>query len=588
MLLELTINNLAVIRETRIAFGPGLNVLTGETGAGKSMVIDALGAVLGARASAELVRTGTSSARVEAIFDISEDIARDRILATLAEAGIDQAPDEPLILSRDISAAGRSTARIANRAVTAGLLTRIGELLVDIHGQSDHLSLLRPAIQLDLLDHFTGTSELRAEVASGVTSWSQLRSRIRDFDQEQRRTAQRLDLLRYQAEELSAANVQPGEDDTLQQERARLANAERLLRASADAQAALTGDSSVGDNAGAIDRLRAAIRVISDIATLDIAFESTLTRANDAIFALEDVAAEVRDYAERVELDPRRLEAVEERLELLRLMKRKYGPTLADALIYTGEIARELASIESDEHDIDALRADEANLRQRLGDTAARLSSIRRAGAVELARSVEQSIRDLQMGSAIFEVRFETLPDDDGVPLADGTRVAINHTGADRITFYLATNRGETLRPLARVASGGETARLMLALKSILAAADDTPVLVFDEVDVGVGGRSGQVVGEKLWRLSDRHQVIVISHLPQIAAFADHHITLIKQEEENRTVTTAITVSGDARINEVAAMLDGLPITSESRASANALLQRAAGWKTADRSAATR
>lgn len=584
MLLELTIHNLAVIRETRINFAPGLNALTGETGAGKSMVIDALSAVLGARTSAEIVRTGASSAWVEAVFDISEDAARDRIIATLAEAGIEQDAAEPLILSRDISAAGRSTARIANRTVTAALLSRIGALLVDIHGQSDHLSLLRPAVQLDLLDHFAGTTMMRAALATALDDWNRLRARVRDFDEEQRAIAQRLDLLRFQSEELAAASVRPNEDTILQQERARLTNAERLIRAAADALSALSGDPTIPDTPGAIDLLRLAGQQIDDIAALDTALDAALTRANDALFALEDVAAELRDYAERVELDPRRLEEVEERLALLRGLKRKYGPTLEDVLAHAARIGIELAEISSSEHDIEALRAEEAIQRQRLGTAAAELSVARRAAATRLATEVERSIHELNMGRAVFEVRFETQADDAGVPLETNERVAIDHTGVDRITFLLATNRGEELRPLARIASGGETARLMLALKSILSTADETPVLVFDEVDVGVGGRSGQVVGEKLWDLTKRHQAIVISHLPQIAAFADYHVTLLKQEEDDRTVTTARAVSGDARIDELAAMLDGLPVTAESRASASALLRRANDWKAARRS----
>ena len=587
MLVELAIHNLAVIRETRMAFGPGLNALTGETGAGKSMVIDALSAVLGARTSAEIVRTGANGAWVEAVFDISRAAARERILAALAEAGIEQDPDEPLILSRDINVAGRSTARIANRTVTAGVLARIGELLVDIHGQSDHLSLLRPSVQLDLIDHFAGTEAMREELASALDEWNRLRTRIHDFDEEQRRAAQRIDLLRFQSEELAAANVQLGEDEALQQERARLANAERLLHAAADAQTALAGDPTAPDSAGAIDLLRAAGRLIGDIAAVDSSFEPVLTRTNDAVFALEDVAAEVRDYAEKVELDPRRLETVEERLDLLRRLKRKYGPTLAEVLAYADEGGTELAQLESAEHDIDALRAEEEERRLRLGEAAAELSAARRAAAQQLAREVERSIHELNMGHAVFEVRFDTQLDDEGVSLLGSERVAIDHTGIDRVVFYLATNRGEELRPLARIASGGETARLMLALKSILSTADETPVLVFDEVDVGVGGRSGQVVGEKLWDLTARHQAIVISHLPQIAAFADHHVTLIKEEEGDRTVTTAREVAGDARVDEVAAMLDGLPITPQSRASAVALLERAASWKVARRRGAT-
>lgn len=580
MLLELTIHNLAVIRETRLSFAPGLNVLTGETGAGKSMVIDALGAVLGARTSAEVVRTGAPGAWVEAVFDIAAIQRHEELVAELAEIGIIHEIDEPLILSRDISAAGRSTARISNRTVTVATLARVGQLLVDIHGQSDHLSLLRPHVQLELLDRYAGTIEQRQSLAESLDAWRQLRARIQDFDDEQRQRAQRIDLLQYQSDEIEAAAILPDEDELLAQERARLANAERLMQMSAEAVAALNGDATSAEPTGALDLLRIAGRILGDIANLDAGVEPTLTRLNEALFVLEDVSADVRDYAEQIEIDPQRLELVEERLDLLRRLKRKYGPTLEDVNTHAESIASELAQLTAGEDDIDALREAEARQRNALGTAADQLSETRKAAALKLAAKVEEAIHELNMGRASFEVRFETQSDPDGVAGPDGEPVAIDSTGIDQITFYLATNRGEDPRPLARIASGGETARLMLALKSILSDADETPVLIFDEVDVGVGGRSGQVVGEKLWDLTGHHQAIVISHLPQIAAFADHHITLVKTEEDDRTVTTAQIIDGIERVDEIAAMLDGTPITPESRASATSLLKRAETWKT--------
>ena len=581
MLIELTIRNFAVIQETRIELARGLNALTGETGAGKSIVIDALGVVLGARTSAEFVRTGASGAYIEAVFDVSDLPNPAPVRAMLSELGIELEPDEPLVLSRDVSASGRSTARIGGRTVTAAALAQLGELLVDIHGQSDHLSLLRPASQLDLLDRFADTLPQRDEVARQFRSWQALRKRIHDFDVEQRTLAQRLDLLRFQSEELGNAGLRIGEDEELLQERAVLANAERLIRSAAEAESALSGDTTGAViDIGALDRIRSATRSLEDAVQLDQSIEPTLTRLNDALFALEEVIVELRDYAERTELDPLRLEQVDERLDVLRRLKRKYGPELPDVIEHAEQIQRELESLESGEHDIDALRADEVQARQRLAVTAAELSERRKQVATTLASRVEQAIAELNMGRANFEVRFETTPSTDGVPIpgTDDT-VAIDATGFDRVSFYLAANAGEELRPLARVASGGETARLMLALKSILSDADDTPILVFDEVDVGVGGRSGQVVGEKLWSLTDKHQAIVISHLSQIAAFADRHLILVKDEIDERTVTTARPVEGDDRVEELAAMLDGLPPTPESRANAAALLHRVNDWK---------
>lgn len=581
MLIELTIRNFAVIKETRITLARGLNALTGETGAGKSIVIDALGAVLGARTSAEFVRSGANGAFVEAVFDISDLPDPKSVRSLLDEFGVELEPEEPLVLSRDVTASGRSTARIGGRTVTAAALAQLGQLLVDIHGQSDHLSLLRPATQLDLLDRFAGTYPLREEVTNQYRQWQALRKRVSDFDAEQRTLAQRLDLLRFQSEELGNAALRVGEDEALHQERTILANAERLIRAAAEAESTLSGDASGSViDAGALDRVRSAARSLDDAVQLDPSIEPTLTKLNDALFALEDVVAELRDYAERTELDPLRLEQIDERLDMLRRLKRKYGPDLADVIQHAEEIQRELESIEAGGHDIDALRADEERSRLRLAETAARLSAQRKAAAITLSERVEQAIAELNMGRANFEVRFETAADVDGVPIANEREtVAIDATGFDRIAFFLAANAGEDLRPLARVASGGETARLMLALKSILSDADDTPILVFDEVDVGVGGRSGQVVGEKLWSLTDKHQAIVISHLPQIAAFADRHLLLVKDEIDARTVTTARPIEGDERIEELAAMLDGLPPTPESRANASALLERINIWK---------
>lgn len=581
MLIELTIRNFAVIQETRIQLARGLNALTGETGAGKSIVIDALGAVLGARTSAEFVRTGAHGAYVEAVFDINDLPDREPVNALLAEIGVDILPEEPLILSRDISSSGRSTARIAGRTVTASVLSRLGELLVDIHGQSDHLSLLRPAAQLDLLDRFAGTLALRNDLATHYRDWQSLRARIDEFDAEQRTLAQRLDLLRFQSEELGNAAISVGEDDNLQQERTVLAHAERLIRAAAEATAALNGDATSATlDAGAIDRIRTASRSLDDAIQLDPSLEPTLTRLNDALFTLEDVIIELRDYAERTELDPVRLEQIDERLDLLRRLKRKYGPELVDVIEHAEQIQRELESIESGEHDIEALRTEETRAKQQVVQRAQTLSAQRKTAATTLATRVEQAIAELNMGQANFDVRFDATPDTDGILVSPDNRpVAVDATGFDRITFFLAANAGEELRPLARVASGGETARLMLALKSILSDADDTPILVFDEVDVGVGGRSGQVVGEKLWSLTDKHQAIVISHLSQIAAFADRHLVLVKDEVDQRTVTTARPVEGDDRIEELAAMLDGQPPTPESRANAVALLQRVNDWK---------
>ena len=579
MLAELTIRNFAVIRDTRIEFVNGFNALTGETGAGKSIVIDALGAVLGARASSEFVRTGERSAYVEAVFDLANMPTLNAIQAALSEVGVEVSPDDPLVLSRDINTNGRSTARVNGRALTAAALTQLGEMLVDIHGQSDHLSLLRSSAQLDLLDRFSGVLELRNQLASDYRAWNTIRQRLARFDEEQRAHAQRLDALRFQSEEIFEANLQPGEDELLRQERSRLANAERLVQTAAEAFTALDGASTEAlTERGGLDQVRTAEAAIDAIVELDQGVESMASRVRDALFLLEEVTSELRDYAEILQFEPDRLSEIDERLELIRGMKRKYGPDIAAIIAYGDEIQTEIENLESEDRDLETLRREEAAARETLTAIALQLSSRRQEAAKDMATRVEQTIHELNMGRADFEVRFTHQPDDDG-PRVDGETVAVDSTGIDRVSFYLAANAGEELRPLARVASGGETARLMLALKSILSDADETPTLVFDEIDVGVGGRGGQVVGEKLWGLTGAHQVIVISHLPQIAAFADRHVTMLKNETDGRTETTSAIMEGNERTDELAMMFDGLPVSAESRANARALLDRVENWK---------
>jgi DNA repair protein RecN (Recombination protein N) len=581
MLVELTVRNFAVIRDTRIEFSDGFNALTGETGAGKSIVIDALGAVLGARTSSDFVRSGENAAYVEAVFDISSVSTLEPIQAVLEAVGVAAEPDDPLILSRDIAASGRSTARINGRALTASVLTSVGELLVDIHGQSDHLSLLRSSAQLELLDRFAGAIPQREQVAEVYERWNEARRQMMRVDDEQRERAQRLDTLRFQSEEIFAAALNPGEEDALRAERARLANAEKLAQLAAVAFAALEGDQSdITTERGGLDSLRLAEQSLDDIAQLDVETAPLVARLREALFAVEEIGSDVRNYAEGLQSDPARLAEIDERLELIRAMKRKYGPDIATILSLGDSIQAEIEQLERSDRDMESLRSDESRLRDELAQAACSLSANRQTAATEMASRVERVIQELNMGSADLEVRLQQQPDPDGIEI-DGNRVAIDSTGIDRVAYYLAANAGEELRPLARVASGGETARIMLALKSILSDADETPTLVFDEIDVGVGGRSGQVVGEKLWGLTTGHQVIVISHLPQIAAFADRHVTMVKDESDGRTETVAVVVTGDTRTDELAMMFDGLPVSAESRANAQALLARVNEWKSA-------
>ena len=581
MLLELAVRDFAIIDEVRIAFVPGLNALTGETGAGKSIMIDALGAVLGERVGSDVVRTGAKRAQIEATFDVSAD-PRTEFAAMLAEVGVEP-EDGLLILRREIQASGRSLARVNGQMATAGTLARIGAALVDIHGQSDHLSLLRPAAQLEVLDRYAGTTRDRHELAELVGESRALRARIAEIVENAREREQRADLLRFQVNEISAAALAVGEDDSLAAQRLVLANAERLAADAGAAHDLLAGHETDDGTLPAVEALRKAAQFAADIAAVDESAAVVSERLNDALFLVQDVTADLRDYRDRVEADPVRLAAIEDRLDELRRLQRKYGATIPEVTAFGERAARELEELTGGDADVEHLRERVALLEREIGARASALSRRRADAGLRLARAVEATIAEMNMGRSRFVVRVAQREDPDGVPAADAhgtTRtVAVDASGADEVVFLIAPNAGEALKPLARVASGGETARLMLALKSILSEADETPTLVFDEVDVGVGGRSGQVVGEKLWGLAHAHQVLVISHLAQIAAFADQHLRIAKGEAAGRVVSRVEPVTGDERLWELAAMLDGQPPTPASLRNAEAMAERVEQWK---------
>jgi DNA repair protein RecN (Recombination protein N) len=583
MLLELTIRNFAIIRDLRINFASGLNALTGETGAGKSIIIDALGAVLGARVSSDLVRSGASSAWVEALFDVHALDSNPRWRDALAEHGVEP-EDGLLILSRDINASGRSVARINGRSVTAATLATIGGFLVDIHGQSEHLSLLRPAVHLDLLDQFAALGERRERFAELAREYGAIERRIEAIRSNARERAQRADLLAFQVDEIGSARLEPGEDDALERERSVLANAERLALLAAEAYQLLDGgDEASGEPfAGALDPLRQSVERVEELARIDQSLEALASQMRDVLFLLEDHALTIRSYAEDVEANPGRLSEIEDRLALIKQLQRKYGATLDEVLAHYERASAELDELQNSEEHIEGLRESAERLRQQLGALATEIAQARRAAAGALVEQVERSIAELNMGRSQFEAAFGPLSGSSTIPVEiDGERCErpFDATGVDRVEFLIAPNAGEVPRPLAKIASGGEMARLMLALKSILSTADDTPTLVFDEVDVGVGGRSAQPVGEKLWRLGEAHQVIVISHLPQVAGFAESHYKITKLDREGRTETSIDLLDAAERLDELAAMFDGQPPTPESRENARAMLERIDRWK---------
>ena len=562
MLLDLEIRDFAIIDELRIQFGGGLNALTGETGAGKSIIIDALGAVLGERVSADMVRTGAKTAYVDARFELDGLAATPAVSALLDEHGIDATGGE-LIMSREIQSGGRSTARINGRTVTAALLGSLGQQLVDIHGQSDHLSLLRPAAQLAMLDRSAHLDHERGAIAELVRAWRAARARLDAVDSGARERAQRIDLLRFQVDEIAAADLQPSEETELETERSRLVNAERLALLVA-AAAALVGGDEVAESSAA-DFLRKATRSLGDAAALDSSLDALSERLVETAVFAEEIALELRDYLDGIEANPERLEIVQERLELIKQLKRKYGGDIGEILAYAAEAQRELEELSGTEHDETALRARVEDLEARVVRAAAELTRKRRDAAERLATDASLAASELNLGSMMFDIAVRPKPGSAG----------FDETGADQVEFLFSPNAGEVSKSLARVASGGETARMMLALKSVLADSDHTPTLVFDEVDVGIGGRSGQMVGQKLQKLADAHQVIVITHLPQIAAVAEHHFKIRKEISTGRTISRVDLLENADRIDELAAMIDGEPPSAASRKAALEMLERA-------------
>lgn len=576
MLQELSIEDFAIIDRARIQFGPGMNAITGETGAGKSILLDALAAVLGGRVSSDLVRTGAKSARVEAVFFIDEIHSAD-LYQALENAGTELDSERTLILSREIQGSGRSVSRVNGRTTTASQLARVGASLVDIHGQSDHLAILRSSEQRSLLDRYAGVTEERADVGRLVRRLRELRSRLDEITSNSRERERRLDLLRFQVEEIDSAALVDDEDVLLVQEREVLLNADRLRVDASQALVFLVGDDALDQEMNAASQLRVSEKAIGDLAQVDAGALTLLEQATDLVVLAEDLGRALRDYLERIEADPSRLAVVDERLSLIQSLKRKYGASIQEINAFGEEARREIEDATSGALSMEALEEDERATERALRAAACELSRQRTEAANALAQQIEASIADLRMGRATVEIAVRRHAEISGIDWkenGDPTKVHFDETGVDEIEFLIAPNSGEALKPLSRIASGGETARIMLALKSILSDIDTTPTLVFDEIDVGVGGRSGQVVGEKLFAIARHHQVIVVTHLPQIAAFAEAHFRISKLERQNRTVSMIEELDERDRITELAAMLDGVPVSDGSIANAGEMLKR--------------
>ncbi|HRV94455.1 MAG TPA: DNA repair protein RecN [Anaerolineae bacterium] len=581
MLVELNIEDFAIIEQLTLNFSEGFNVLTGETGAGKSIIIDAVTMLLGGRGDSTFIRAGSDRARIEGLFRLSP-LLRTAIDPILADEGLEGDNPDVLILGRELRATGRSFCRVNGSTVNLSLLEKIAAQLVDIHGQNEHLSLMQVRQHLTFLDRYAGLQSQRDQLAAEVRQLRRIRQELADLQRDEQFLARRIDQLTFQVEEIDLANLKPGEETELNAERNRLANAEQLSQFSAEAYALLS-EAGSDEQFAIIDLFGQLTRVMNNLAKLDESWAEKREMVDNLTYQVEDVASFVRDYNENIDFNPLRLQEIEERLSLIFSLKRKYGATVEDILEFGRKAQLDLDNISHSEERIEALKAEEETLRAKIGRLALALSEARRQAGETLARGVETELADLSMEKAKFAVDIQWSEAADGVYVetkpGQVVTVACDDTGIDRVEFLISPNPGEPLKPLAKVASGGETSRIMLALKNVLAIADETPTLIFDEIDQGIGGRIGGVVGQKLWMLASQghHQVLCVTHLPQIAGYAELHYHVAKQVIGGRTKTDIHTLTGEAQVNEMAQMLGVL--SDSTRQSAREILQEAATTK---------
>jgi DNA repair protein RecN (Recombination protein N) len=538
MIHHLYIRNYAVIDELDLDFGPGLNLLTGETGSGKSVIVDAIGIALGERTDSDAVRTGADKAVVEAVIGVEDS---PEVLRILDDAGISP-EDGRIMVSREVQATGKSQCRINGRVSTVSLLKEITDHLVDTHGQHEHQFLLHSERHIDVLDAWCGpeADTRREQVAAGYSELRRLQAELKQLKDDERDRARMLDLYQFQADEIAAAKLTPGEEDELLADRTRLAGAEKLS-AGASAAFELLGERS-GEGC-ALDGLREAVGTLQSIGDLDDRLGPMVESLQSALYNIEDAVRELRSYRDGIEFNPERLSDVEERLDLIRNLKRKYGESIEEILKYGESLQSKLQTLTNSEDRALELESAIESASHEAISAAESLSELRRQGGQTFANAVVRELTGLNMPHAVFECRQE--------------RKDLDYSGIDRVEFLISANPGEPPRPLARIASGGEMSRIMLAIKSATAAVASIPTMVFDEIDVGVGGRTAEVIGERLANLAKGSQVLCITHLPQIASLSGNHFCIEKRLLEDRTVVRVRQLSDEERVAELSRMLGG-------------------------------
>lgn len=571
MLQALSIKNFAIIDHVSVSFEKGLTVLTGETGAGKSIIIDALHLLVGGRGSSEYVRYGAKKAEIEGLFYVPKT---HRSLEICKQYGIDT-EEQSIILRRDISDSGKSICRINGKMVTISILREIGQSLIDIHGQHEHQDLMQPDRHLPLLDEYGKETikEALNEYTQLFLRYQTLNQKRKQLNENEQQVAQRIDLLQYQLEEIKQAELTPNEDEELFTEKSRLANYEKVYEGIHDSYYAL-----YGDNRG-LDWLSHAMSQLESIHSIDEKYQKWYEQLSNHYFMIEELTYTLRNELDTLEFDPNRLNFIESRLNELNQLKKKYGESVTDILEYATKIEEELDALLHREEHVEKTEAECLEVAQDLIIEAENLTEIRKQAAKTLIKEITQELKDLYMEKTRFDVRFEKISATSDDPMISGERVHFTPSGIDKCEFLLSTNPGEPLKELAKVASGGELSRIMLALKSILSKNEQTTSIIFDEVDTGVSGRVAQSIAEKMYQLANGSQVLCITHLPQVAAMSDVHLYISKEEEKGRTKTKVQPLAEEEKVKEIARMISGVEMTELTKQHAQELLDLAKTFK---------
>ncbi len=558
MLKELHIKNVAVIDEVRIEFGDGFNVLTGETGAGKSILIDSINMALGSRAKSDLVRYGCDFALVDLCFDAINPT----LTAALSDLGID-VEDDIVTVSRRLGADGKSVCRINGGIVPAATVREIAPYLLDIHGQSDNQSLLSPKNHLKYLDEY---GDLKAELDAYTEEYKKIKALAKEIDSlniDEEEKTRRFDMLSFQSNEIRAAKLKPGEDEALIEERERLCNMENIVQGAGTAYAALYG----GENHTAFDLLKSAQRALSDICRFDSKISQGFDRLESVIAETEDIAADINSCLAKTDFSMAELDQIEERLDLISNLKRKYGNTIEEILSFAEKAEADALAIEKSDERLQLLKAEYSKQAAKVAALAEGLSQLRQSAAKKLEQQITDELTALDMPKVRFAI--------DLTSKYNGEEVVYTSTGKDIAEFLISTNPGESLKPMAKIASGGELSRIMLAVKSVLAETDSADTMIFDEIDTGVSGRAAQKIAEKISRLAEKRQIFAITHLAQLASMADNHYLIEKSTDGDRTSTSVTPLEGSSRIDELARILGGVAVTDLTRRSAEEMLEMA-------------